>query len=50
MVFYLLDLMLSNLRLDLIAGDLISEMGLYDVIAVFGKCFTKLEPSDTKSS
>ena len=29
MVFDLLDLMLSNLRLDLIAGDLISEMGLY---------------------
>ena len=29
MVFDLFDLMLSNLRLDLIAGDLISEMGLY---------------------
>ena len=29
MVFDLLDLMLSNLRLDLIAGDLLSEMGLY---------------------
>jgi hypothetical protein len=32
MVFDLLDLMLSNLRLDLIAGDLISEMRLYAVL------------------
>ena len=29
MVFDLLDFMLSNLRLDLIAGDLILKMGLY---------------------
>jgi hypothetical protein len=29
MVFDLSDLMFSNLRLDLIAADLIAEMGLY---------------------
>ena len=34
MVFDLVDLMLSNLRLDLIAGDLISEMDLYHADAM----------------